>query len=192
MAIVLPLTLHAQSYVYVNNQETANSVNAYSVSSSGSLTPVPGSPFATGGAGLAVSCYGIERMTVSAPNNLLFVSNAGDQTISVFAIDPATGALTLGPGSPFSSGLTLDGCSGISLAATPDGKFLMASSNGQIKTFNVAANGILTPAATLPNGASPNVGIKISANGKLLAVANETSVSVRCRSRSPGPGSRGR
>jgi len=118
IALALPLAVQAQSYVYVNNQAVANSVVAFSVSTSGTLSPVAGSPFATGGAGSTVSCYGLDRIAISAPNNLLFVSNAGDQTISAFAINPATGALTLGPGSPFASGLTLDACSGISLAAS--------------------------------------------------------------------------
>lgn len=176
--VLLPLAASGQSYVYVNNQDVANSIVAFSVSSSGSLTPVAGSPFATGGAGAAVSCYGLDRMVIGAPGNLLFVSNNGDQTISVLKIDPASGALTQGPGSPFVSGLTLDACNGISLAATPDGKFLMASSNGQIKTFNVDGNGILTPAATTANCCSATIGMKVSPNGKLLAVSNESSASV--------------
>ena len=174
----LPALVQAQSYVYVNNQDVANSISAFSVSSTGTLSPVAGSPFATGGVGSAGTCYGIDRMAISAPNNLLFVSNSGDQTISVLQINSATGSLTPGPGSPFASGLTLDTCGGISLAATPDGQFLMASSNGQIKTFAIASTGVLTPAATTPNCCSPTLGMKVSANGKLLAISNETSVSV--------------
>lgn len=178
LVLLLPALVHAQSYVYVNNQDVVNSISGFSVSSTGALSPVPGSPFTTGGVGFTGTCYGLDRITVSAPNNLLFVSNSGDQTISVLQIDPASGSLTPAPGSPFASGLTLDACQGISLAATPDGQFLMASSNGQIQTFNVAASGILTPAATTANCCSPTVGMKIAANGKFLAVSNETSVSV--------------
>ena len=176
--LALPAMVQAQSYVYVNNQDVANSISGFAVSPAGALSEVPGSPFLTGGVGFTGTCYGLDRIAISAPNKLLFVSNSGDQTISVFQIDPASGSLTAAPGSPFASGLTLDACSGISLAATPDGNFLMASSNGQIQTFNVAANGILTPAATTANCCSPTVGMKIAANGNLLAVSNETSVSV--------------
>src|SRR5690348_6351323 len=61
-----PLAARGQSYVYVNNQDVANTVVAFSVSSSGSLTPVPGSPFATGGAGSTLSCYGLDRIVVSS------------------------------------------------------------------------------------------------------------------------------
>jgi 6-phosphogluconolactonase (cycloisomerase 2 family) len=175
---LVPVAVQAQSYVYVNNQAATNTISAYSVSSSGSLTEIAGSPFATGGAGATSGCYGIDRMVVNAATNLLFVSNAGNQTISVMQTNAATGALTAAPGSPFAAGLTLDACSGISLAVTPDGKFLMASSNGTIKTFNVAASGILTPAASTPNCCSPTVGMRISPDGHLLAVSNESSVSV--------------
>src|SRR6185437_3452171 len=76
------------------------------------------------------------------------------------------------------SELTLDTCGGISLGSTPDGNFLMASSNGQIKTFAVDASGVLTPGALTANCCSPTVGMKISSNGQILALANEASVSV--------------
>jgi uncharacterized repeat protein (TIGR01451 family) len=181
LAVILlaPTALHAQSnYVYVNNQDVANSISGFAVSSTGSLTEVSGSPYLTGGIGSTASCFGMDKITISAPNNLLFVSNSGDQTISVFQINPASGSLTAAPGSPAPSGLTLDGCQGMSLAATPDGSFLMASSNGQIQTFAIGAGGTLTPAATTTNCCSPTIGMKISAHGQLLAVANETSVSI--------------
>ncbi len=179
LAVILPLSLHAQSnFVYVNNQSAANSISAFSVASNGALSPLTGSPFLTGGHGANVNCYGIDRIVISAPNNVLFVTNTLDLTISALQINPATGALTPVAGSPFASGLTLDGCAGISLAATPDGQFLMASSNGQIQTFAIAANGALSLVATTPNCCTPMVSMKISPNGQLLAVSNENSVSV--------------
>jgi 6-phosphogluconolactonase (cycloisomerase 2 family) len=177
--LLSPAALHAQgNYVYVNNQGVANGISGFVVSTTGSLSPVSGSPYLTGGIGSTTTCIGLDRITISAPQNLLFVSNSGDQTISAFQIDPATGALTAAAGSPVPSGLTLDLCQGISLAATPDGAFLMASSNGQIQTFAIGASGTLTPAATTANCCSPAIGMKISAHGQLLAVSNESSVSV--------------
>ncbi len=165
------------NYVYVNNQAPANSIVAYSVSPAGVLTTVPGSPFSTGGAGKDVVCYGMDRMVVTQVNNLLYVANTGDMTISGFSINPANGALTR-IGSPVPSGLSLDACQGMSIAATPDGRFLMASSNGQIQTFVIAPNGALSLAATSANCCTPNAGMKISPNGQFLAVANENSVST--------------
>ena len=179
LLLLSPMALHAQgNYVYVNNQAIANSISGFAVSSTGSLTPVPASPYSTGGIGSTTTCIGLDRITISSPQNLLFVSNSGDQTISVFQIDPATGALTAAAGSPVPSGLTLDACQGISLAATPDGAFLMASSNGQIQTFAIGAGGSLMPGPTTANCCSPTIGMKISAHGQLLAVSNESSVSV--------------
>jgi 6-phosphogluconolactonase (cycloisomerase 2 family) len=181
LALVVVLPMHAQAqgnYVYVNNQEAANTVSAYSVSPAGSLTQLAGSPFSTGGVGSNVVCYGLNRITLSPANNLLFVANTGDRTISAFQINPASGGLTAVAGSPFPSGLTLDGCQGISLAATPDGQFLMASSNGQIQTFGIAANGALSLLGTTANCCSPNASMVISPNGQFLAVSNESSVSM--------------
>jgi uncharacterized repeat protein (TIGR01451 family) len=179
LILVSPMALHAQgNYVYVNNQDVANSISGFAVSSTGGLTPVPGSPYVTGGIGSTTTCIGLDRITISGPQNLLFVSNSGDQTISIFQIDPATGSLTAAAGSPMASGLTLDLCQGISLAATPDGAFLMASSNGKIQTFAIGVGGTLTPVATTANCCSPTIGMKISAHGQLLAVSNENSVSV--------------
>ena len=179
LMLAMPLLSQAQSnYVYVNNQSAANSIVAYSVSPAGVLTSVPGSPFATGGAGKNVVCYGLDRIIVTQVNNLLYVANQGDMTISGFSINPATGALSLVAGSPFPSGLSLDACQGISIAATPDAHFLMASSNGQIQTFSITANGSLALAGTTANCCTPNAGIKISPNGQFLAIANEDSVST--------------
>ncbi|HWG48387.1 MAG TPA: MBG domain-containing protein, partial [Candidatus Acidoferrales bacterium] len=167
------------NFLFVNNQAaTGNSINGYSVAVNGTLTALASSPTLTGGLGANAACSSVNRLVLSAGNNLLFVSNGGDQTISAFSIDPTSGALTPAAGSPFASGLTLDACNGISLAATPDGQFLMASSNGQIKTFSIGAGGVLTAVSTASNPATPNSSMKISANGQFLAVSNGTSVSV--------------
>lgn len=179
MAFLSPLGAQAQgNYVYVNNQAAANTVSAYSVSATGALTQLTGSPFSTGGVGANVVCYGLTRIVLSPVNNLVFVANTGDRTITSFQINPASGILTRAAGSPFATALTLDTCQGISLAATPDGNFLMASSNGQIQTFSVAANGALTSLGLTPNCCSPNASMVISPNGQFLAVSNETSVSM--------------
>ena len=167
------------NFLFVNNQAAAgNSIASYSVAVDGSLTALAGSPVATGGLGANAACSSVNRLALSAGNNLLFVSNGGDRSISAFTIDPTSGALTAAAGSPFASGLTLDACSGISLSATPDGRFLMASSNGQIKTFSIGAGGVLTSLSTAANPVVPNASMKISANGQLLAVSNGASVSV--------------
>jgi 6-phosphogluconolactonase (cycloisomerase 2 family) len=178
LAILCPLMLTAQTnFVYVNNQSgVSNSITLYSVDAGGVATSV--GTVNTGGTGATVTCAGIDRITVNLASNLLFVSNSGDQTISVFRITPGTGSLAAIAGSPFATGLTLDSCAGISLAATPDGHFLMASSNGQIKTFSVAVNGSLSLSATASLLPAPMVGMKISGDGRFLAVSHQASISV--------------
>src|SRR5438270_1295452 len=181
MAVLCPLAAQAQgNYVYVNNQAAANTVSGYSVSATGTLSQLSGSPFSTGGAGANVVCYGLNRITLSPINNLLFVANTGDRTITSFQINPATGILTRVAGSPFPTLLTLDSCQGISLAATPDGNFLFASSNGQIETFTINAGGTLTPLATplTSNCCSPNASMVVSPNGQFLAISNQSNVSM--------------
>jgi len=188
IALALPAGLAAQTptptptplgFVYVNNQDTVNTVEGFAISPKGALTPVPGSPFNTLGAGSSITCYGLDRMVVNNTDKLLFVSNSADQTISVFQIDPTSGSLTMAPGSTVATNLALDGCNGISLATTPDGTLLMASSGGSIQAYTIASTGALTPAAlTTPSAPSTTVGMKISPDGKLLAISNETSISV--------------
>jgi DNA-binding beta-propeller fold protein YncE len=175
LAVLSPLAAQAQgNYVYVNNQSAANSVSGYSVSATGALTQLSGSPFSTGGVGANVVCYGLNRIVLSPVNNLLFVANTGDRTITSFQINPATGVLTLVAGSPFPTLLTLDSCQGISLAATPDGNFLFASSNGQIRLrIGPVGRSLLsflrrTAAAQCQHGDI--------ANGQFLATSNQTSV----------------
>jgi 6-phosphogluconolactonase (cycloisomerase 2 family) len=175
--VLCPLGLYGQNFAYVNNQSgVSNNITAFSVDAGGVATLVGTVP--TGGTGATVACAGIDRITANLASNLLFVSNGGDQSISVFRITPATGVLAAIAGSPFASGLTLDSCAGISLAATPDGHFLMASSNGVIKTFRVAVNGSLSLSSTISLLPSPMVGMKISGDGRFLAVSHQASVSV--------------
>jgi hypothetical protein len=175
--MLCPLALYGQNFAYVNNQSgVSNSIAAFSVDTGGVATLV--GTVSTGGTGATVACAGIDRITVNLASNLLFVSNGGDQSISVFRIAPATGVLSAVAGSPFASGLTLDSCAGISLATTPDGHFLMASSNGQVRTFSVALSGALTLSSTASLLPSPMVGMKVSGDGRFLAVSHQASVSV--------------
>jgi 6-phosphogluconolactonase (cycloisomerase 2 family) len=178
---MVAISAHAQfppSFVYVNNQSVQNQISAYAVSPGGSLTEIAGSPYLTGGSGGTTTCTGMDRIVTSYTQNLLYVANAGDQTISAFQINPSTGVLTAAPGSPFASGLSLDSCGGISLALTPDGNFLMAASAGSINTFSVASTGALAPLATTANCCSPTVSMKVSPNGLFLAVTSQTNVST--------------
>ena len=160
-------------YVYVNNNVSGpNTVSAFSVDANGALTPITGSPFATGGSGNAGGFFAANRTTIGMARKFVFAANEQTNNISVFSIDPATGALTVVPGSPFPTGGASG--SGISLGVTPDNQFLFASSSGSnnITVFSIAANGTLTSISGSPFavGGVPD-GIKVSPDGRFLAVA---------------------
>lgn len=162
-------------YVYVNNnlEDLPNTVSAFSVDANGALSPIAGSPFATGGLGNGGGFFAANRITIATERKFLFAAN--EQTtasISVFSIDPANGTLTLVPGSPF----LISGApgSGISLGVTPDNQFLFATSSvsNNITVFSIASNGTLTPISGSPfalHGVPE--GIKVSPDGRFLAVA---------------------
>jgi YD repeat-containing protein len=97
-------------------------ISAFSIDgTTGVLTPIPGSPYTTAG-----ETY---SLLVHPSGKYLFATNwsANVQgSVSVFSIDPTTGALTEIPGSPFPAGVDPD-----SLAQDPAGKFLLVSNSGQ-------------------------------------------------------------
>lgn len=176
VAVLSPGSLWAQSnFVYTNDdqRDSASTVSAFSVHPNGTLTSVAGSPFPTGGIGWGGGSIASNRITTAG--NFLFASNSESNDVSVFTIDPITGALSPVAGSPFPTGGT--GITwGVALSATPDGRLLMAA-NGDggsfsITVFNIAADGRLTPIAgsPFPTQSRPD-GIKVTPNGKFLAVA---------------------
>ncbi|MEO7152907.1 MAG: beta-propeller fold lactonase family protein [Burkholderiaceae bacterium] len=96
--------------VYVeSNAASDNAILAYRRSPQGDLTPLPGSPFATGGKGvfdlsLDLGPFDSDQLiTTNADKTLLFAVNAGSNTIAVFRIH-ADGSLAAVAGSPFPSG----------------------------------------------------------------------------------------
>jgi 6-phosphogluconolactonase (cycloisomerase 2 family) len=159
-------------FVYTNDDVAGpNTVSGFKVDSNGTLVPVPGSPFSTGGTGNHGGFFATNRAAVFASRDLLFVSNGGSNDISVFRIDRLTGSLALVSGSPFSSG----GVSGlgISLATTPDGRFLIAANAGSrnLVVFKVTPTGALQPILSRSGLPDAPDAIKVSPDGHLLAVA---------------------
>jgi 6-phosphogluconolactonase (cycloisomerase 2 family) len=173
---IAPGSLWAQgNFVYTNNNPAgSNSVSALSAATNGALTPIAGSPFSTGGTGDGGSFYATVRAVVSG--KLLFVSNAGSADVSVFTIDPTSGALSLVAGSPFKTGAAAGASA---LAATPDGQFLMAANSGAntVSVFSVATSGALTLTSQFPTANTPDQA-RVSPDGRFLAVAEPWNNSV--------------
>src|SRR5574340_767560 len=175
LLVLFPVGAAAQNFVYTNNDKTvANSISVFSVDANGVLSEVTGSPFATGGVGNGSGLYSPNRIIVT--NNFLFASNSASNNVSAFAINTGTGVLTGVVGSPFPTNAFDDsGHSGISLAVTPDGKFLYAGSTGfggQITTFSIDTSGVLTMVGAAPVSLDgPAYSMKVTPDGKFLAAA---------------------
>jgi 6-phosphogluconolactonase len=107
------VTLSPTGFVYVANQQD-NTVSAYSGGLTGALTPVSGSPFATGCSPVSV--------TADPTGGFAYVANYVG-SISVYTIG-STGALTPAPGSPF-TGFNYP----VSVAASPLVPFAVSTTN---------------------------------------------------------------
>jgi WD40 repeat protein len=143
--------------------DLGSSLSVFSVPASGLLTPVTGSPFASGtGTSVAFSPGG----------GLLATASDDQNSVSVFSVNPLTGALTPVSGSPFPSG---GGPDPISLAFSPGGG-LLAVADGQrsVSVFSVdSTTGVLTPVSGSPFASSSAVfSVAFSPDGSLLAAAN--------------------
>ncbi|HEV3163970.1 MAG TPA: beta-propeller fold lactonase family protein [Isosphaeraceae bacterium] len=99
----------AKDVVYVESNDPAgNAIFAFERHDDGSLTPLPGSPFPAGGAGITPTFDlgpfdSDQEVIVNPSHTLLFAVNGGSDTIAVFQINQ-DGSLTHVKGSPFPSG----------------------------------------------------------------------------------------
>ncbi|MCW3016124.1 MAG: hypothetical protein JWO02_3216 [Solirubrobacterales bacterium] len=148
----------------------SSNVSVFSVNSStGALTQVSGSPFATG-----ATPYGV---AFSPSGDLLATANFDANTVSVFSVNATTGALTQVAGSPFPTG------SGpVSVAFSPNGGRLAIANffGSSVSEFAVnATTGALTQVAGSPfaTGANPRW-VAYSPNSSLLAAANYNADTV--------------
>src|SRR5262249_16010099 len=71
----------APTFVYTNNDRSPNTVTAFAVAANGSLSPVPGSPFLTGGNGAGGGFFAANRITTAIVKSFLYAANAGTNTV---------------------------------------------------------------------------------------------------------------
>ena len=181
--VVLALSLgsapwaHAQlNLVYVEGNVvggSGNQVIGFSNDGAGNLTPLPGSPYLTGGFGVTGVFSDPQfdsdgELLSNAAGTLLFAVNGGSNTVTGFNIN-ADGSLTVTSGSPFDSG----GQDPVSLAmkerAYSNGDSLVVVTNKasdplqtgtpNYTTFEVNSGGVMSlnagSAFNLPSGTSP-------------------------------------
>lgn len=128
--------------LYACDDTSPNSVSAYTVATDGTLTPLDGSPFLTGGEG---SGYGGQSncIRIHVASRRLYAVN--HDSVSIFSIDERTGGLTLLPGSPspVAEGRTPELYS-LEISADGNTVFLPDTSSNQVIVASVAADGSLT------------------------------------------------
>jgi hypothetical protein len=76
-------------YINANPDRAGNSLTAFLNTTDGQSSPVAGSPFATGGSGLApvAGAEFAHRIETAPSRNLLFAANDGSGTVSVFHVE---------------------------------------------------------------------------------------------------------
>src|SRR5271165_4349161 len=101
-------------YTYIDgNTAAANTIDGYARHADGSLTPLAGSPFAAGGAGLGTGLASQGAIQVTRDGRYLLAVDAGSDQISVLRI--TAGGVPVLVGQPVSS----DGIKPVSVAVSP-------------------------------------------------------------------------
>lgn len=164
-------------FLFVSNQN-ANTVSAFSVNTgTGQLTAVPGSSFATGARPIGIA--------IDPAGKFVFVANQAANSISVFSIG-ANGSLSPVAGSPFTAG------NPYGLAVNMAGTVLFAnnfpdssiSDLNSVSSFQIGANGDLSPIAGSPFSTSSTagfasaIGLAIDSAGKFLFVGDHMAQSI--------------
>ena len=169
------VTLYAKwtsvpEYAYVANYgdgTNPGTVSEYTIdATTGALTPITGSPVATG--------VGPESVTVDPTGKYAYVADRSGGinpgTVSEYTIDATTGALTPITGSPVAAGVGPE-----SVVVDPTGKYAyVANHGGGVSEYTIdAATGALTPITGSPVAAGTNPSsVTVDPTGKYAYVAN--------------------
>lgn len=135
-------------YVYVNNGSSPNSVSGYMVTSSG-MTPLPGSPYATGGTG-GGSGYGSNQIAISPNHQCVFASDDGSGTFNSFQIQ-SNGSLKL------VTHATVEASDVQGIAVSPLGNVVFVGmyisySSGPVDSFSIGSGCTITEAQSTDTG----------------------------------------
>jgi 6-phosphogluconolactonase len=130
-------------YTYVDgNTATANTIDGFARHADGSLTPLAGSPFAAGGAGLGTGLASQGAIQATQDGRYLLAVDAGSHQISVLRV--TAGGVPVLVGQPVSSG----GIKPVSVAVSRSGLVYVANSGtggSNYTGFRLSINGTLTP-----------------------------------------------
>jgi len=144
-------------HLYVNdNTAGVNTIAAFDRHADGTLTPIAGSPFATGGAGTGKGIGSQGALQVSPDGKYLLAVDAGSSQVSVLRIKPDGGLGDVGGGTVSSDGST-------PVSVTIHGDLVYVANAGAANTnytgFTLSSGGHLQPLAgstvALPEGSNP-------------------------------------
>ena len=142
-------------YTYLDgNTAGANTIDGFARHADGSVTPLPGSPFAAGGAGLGTGLASQGAIQATPDGRYLLAVDAGSNQISVLRI--TAGGVPVPVGQPVSSG----GIKPVSVAVSPAGLVYVANSGAGGSGYSglrLHVDGSLTPipgsTVTVPDSA---------------------------------------
>jgi 6-phosphogluconolactonase (cycloisomerase 2 family) len=170
-------------FLYVNNNGSPNVISAFHFNSAGTLTPVPGAPFPTGGNGGLCFDIGSTR-TIHPSGGHLYATNSASGNVSGFNI-ANDGSLTSVPGSPFPMSA---GGNPIGVAASANGQFLFVGrgfffpfTGAGIDVFQINADGSLTLVPGSPFGVGGGAGFDVLFDARrknVISDVNDNEVSV--------------
>ncbi|MCW2911602.1 MAG: hypothetical protein JWL68_6391 [Actinomycetia bacterium] len=130
-------------YTYLDgNTTTANTIDGFARHANGSVTPLPGSPFAAGGAGTGAGLASQGAIQASPDGRYLLAVDAGSNQISVLRV--THGGVPVRVGQPVSSG----GVKPVSVAVSRSGLVYVANSGAGgsgYSGFRLGLGGSLTP-----------------------------------------------
>ena len=174
----------AAGWVYVvSNAQGGNSVLAIDYNADGSINPLRIREFSTEGKGGTIvpgkslgTLAGDSQVTISPDNKFLFAPNQGSDTVAVFTIDTATGALEHVEGSPFPSGgraPVTTGFNGEHLIVVNKGILPGEEQPGNpdqtnLASFAVSDEGALTPVNSVPAPAAGPTAAVFAPNNRIV------------------------
>jgi hypothetical protein len=130
-------------YTYIDgNTTTANTIDGFARHADGSVTPLPGSPFAAGGAGTGAGLASQGAIQATPDGRYLLAVDAGSNQISVLRV--TRGGVPVLVGQPVSSG----GVKPVSIAVSRLGLVYVANSGAGgsgYSGFRLGFGGSLTP-----------------------------------------------
>ena len=142
-------------YTYIDgNTATANTIDGFARHADGSVSPLPGSPFAAGGAGLGTGLASQGAIQATPDGRYLLAVDAGSNQISVLRV--TAGGVPVLAGQPVSSG----GVKPVSIAISRAGLVYVANSGAGgsgYSGFRLGFDGRLAPipgsTVTVPDAA---------------------------------------